>query len=595
MNLNATKFSFVRSSAAEPSPVAKVLVMRRYSCGYFPLLAGAVLAFLFVAATRCAHAQAPTDCPRHRDFCAAIERYAKRLRLPGYALAIARDGHIVHLQTQGYANREAGRSIRPDSIFPVASITKTFTAVLMMRYAEQGRIRLDDYMADYPQFDDAVVWPYNSADIRLRHVLSHTSEGATPGSVFTYNGNRYNDVYGIFAQLSGEKDYARAFASEVRKGILEPLRLEDTLPGFPEAADDAHIRRIVTPYRYDTGQHTFVADDDLRTAHRHAYPNSGILSTLSDLVRYADALDRGSVIGTASVAEMTVPFRLNRGAASPYGLGWYSEERNGVRMNWAYGLGPSYSSFLLHLPSERLTFVFLANNDAPTASVQLHYGNALQFPPAALFLRNFSAAGKTLPALDLDAKPEALGKRIARLPNAERQAAIAQAIGIASTTHYAERTYGDDPGRALALTSMLRRVDPQYFRTLHPELVSLITNLADASLVEAMNDLASAYAEAGYLDPRISQDLGNFYARVGLDAPSMTHRAALAAAPGFETNDAAIAAAFDLGDQYFRKGDVAAGRKWYWIGVRDATRAGWGTAFADAKREHMNELTRSAR
>ena len=543
------------------------------------------------AVARPADSAPSTDCSSQRPFCAAIARYAKQLRLPGYALAVARDGRIVYTQTEGFADSERRTPIRTDSIFPIASITKTFTAALMMRYAEAGRIGLDDYLTGYPQFANAAAWLYNSPDIRIRHVISQTSEGAKPGAVFSYNGNRFNAVYGVFAKLSGDTDYARAFAGEVHAQILAPLGMHDTLTAFPGAAAEAHAARIVTPYRYDTQQHAFVADNDLKTGHRLAYPNSGMLSTLADLVRYIAALDRGELMRAASVEEMTTPFRLNRGASSPYGLGWFSEEWNGTKIYWVYGLGPSYCSFLLHVPSEKLSFVFFANNDAPTAALRLNYGNALQFPPAAAFLRQFAALGRTIPAIDPMADARTLESTIARLPAAARQAAFAQLTGVALTQRYTEKTYDERPGGALALAAMLRRIDPGYFRALRPELIALALELADPSLTDAMDDLGSAYAAAGAIDPRISQYLANFYAQVGAETRAIDYRAALIAAPGYETNEATIASAFALGDQYFHRGDIAAGRNAYWIGIRDATAAGWSAEFANTKRQRMNELS----
>lgn len=548
------------------------------------------LCLSFSAEARAGDAAARPDCSGERDFCAAVARYATLLRIPGYAFAVARNGQIVYLQTQGYADLEQRRPIRADSIFPIASVTKTFTAALMMQYAEEGRIRLDDYVTDYPQIDDATAWLYSSHDIRIRHILSQTSEGARPGEVFTYNGNRFNYVYGVFVKMSGEKDYARAFAGEVKTRILDRIGLKDTLTGFPDAQNDAHVARIVTPYRYDPQRAAFVADDDLQGGHKHAYPNSGMLSTLADLARYVDALDQASLIKPASVATMTAPFKLNDGADSPYGLGWFSEAWNGTRLNWVYGLGPSYSSFLLHVPSERLSLIFLANNDGPTAALKLNYGNALQFPLATRFLRRFAAIGKAIPEVELDPDIRALEARIARMPTAERQTTFAQVIGIALTRRYAEKVYGDPSGKALALVSMLRRIDPGYFHAPHPDLIGLIADLADPALIEPMNDLAAAYAAAGHIDPRISQDLGNFYGRLEVDKASIDHRIALVATPGYETNDATISSAFELGDRYFRSGDVAEGRKYYWIGIRDAVTAGWGAGFAEMKRQRMNAL-----
>lgn len=72
----------------------------------------------------------------------------------------------------------------------------------------------------------------------------------------------------------------------------------------------------------------------------------------------------------------------------------------------------------------------------------------------------------------------------------------------------------------------------------------------------------------------------------------MRCRKALVEASGYETNDATISSAFALGDQYFREKDADSGRKYYWIGIRDAVGAGWGAGFAEGKRQRMRELAR---
>ena len=532
-----------------------------------------------------------TEHGSRRKFCAEITRYAELMRLPGYALAVAHEGKIVYLHTGGYANLEQQRPVRADSIFPIASVTKTFTAAVMMQYVDEQRIGLDDYLADYPQFADAFAWPYSSADIRVRHVLSQTSEGSKPGAVFTYNGNRFNQVYGVFVKMSGERDYARAFSGEVQTRILDRLGLRDTLTQVPEALDDPHTARLITPYRYDTTRSAFVSDDDLQRSHKRAYPNSGMLSTLSDLARYVDALDQPGLLSKSSDATMAAAFTLNDGTASPYALGWFAETAGEEPINWVYGLGPSYSSFVLRVTGKRVSLIFLANNDGPTAALRLNYGNALQFPLVASFLRTF--VKQPIPVIALEAEVPELQERIVRMSAADRTAAAARVTGMALTQQYVEQFYGAPAGRALTLVAMLRRADPGHFRTLQPDLIGLIAALADPSLIEAMNDLAAAYSASGRVDPRTSRDLGDFYDKVGLREESVRHRSVLVAAPGYETNDATILSAFALGDQYFVSGDGAAGRKYYWIGIRNAVSAGWGAGFAEGKRQRMNELSRS--
>ena len=87
-----------------------------------------------------------------------------------------------------------------DHLFWIASVTKTFTATLIMQMVDEGFVRLDDPMIDYwfPSFFPMRITP----DYRLRHVLGHTAQG-TPGRTFVYNGGRYGFTYGVFEKVGG--------------------------------------------------------------------------------------------------------------------------------------------------------------------------------------------------------------------------------------------------------------------------------------------------------------------------------------------------------------------------------------------------------
>jgi CubicO group peptidase (beta-lactamase class C family) len=128
---------------------------------------------------------------------------ASLLGLPGFVAGVVRDGKLSLVQADGFADLESRTPLRQDHIFYVASLTKTFTAVMLMQYVQEKKISLDDYVLDYPFLSvgftsDRLIDP----NVKLKHVLSHTSEGE-PGDHFVYNGGRYNFVYGVFEKISG--------------------------------------------------------------------------------------------------------------------------------------------------------------------------------------------------------------------------------------------------------------------------------------------------------------------------------------------------------------------------------------------------------
>ncbi len=119
-----------------------------------------------------------------------IKGAADALRFPGFVAGVVRDGRLVDVQAEGFADIDGKLPMQRDNIFNVASLTKTFTAVMMMQFQREKRLNIDDYLLDYPFLSvgfssDRLL----DANTRLKHVLSHTSEG-TPGDNFVYSGSR---------------------------------------------------------------------------------------------------------------------------------------------------------------------------------------------------------------------------------------------------------------------------------------------------------------------------------------------------------------------------------------------------------------------
>lgn len=119
---------------------------------------------------------------------ALCETAVREGRIPGVVALVARKGKIVYHKAFGLADNEAGRALKPDAIFRIASQSKAITATAVMMLWEEGRFRLDDPISNWiPEFKNAqVLTGYNELDgswtgepakreITLRHLLTHTS------------------------------------------------------------------------------------------------------------------------------------------------------------------------------------------------------------------------------------------------------------------------------------------------------------------------------------------------------------------------------------------------------------------------------------
>src|SRR5438874_3219419 len=109
-----------------------------------------------------------------------IQKFMQARNIPGAALAVVKDQRLVYARGYGWADREGKIPVKPTSLFRIASITKPFTAVAVLKLVEEGKLSLDarpfELLASGTdalqpkgdQFDER--WKH----ITIRHLLHHT-------------------------------------------------------------------------------------------------------------------------------------------------------------------------------------------------------------------------------------------------------------------------------------------------------------------------------------------------------------------------------------------------------------------------------------
>ncbi|WP_329415291.1 beta-lactamase family protein [Streptomyces sp. NBC_00704] len=115
-----------------------------------------------------------------------LARYVGEGRLPGFLLAVSRGGRVAHLTTHGLRDIAAGLPVEADTLYRIYSMTKPVTSVGALILMEEGRLGLDDPVADHlPAFADQRVYTGGSgADLStrpveqpvlVRHLMTHTA------------------------------------------------------------------------------------------------------------------------------------------------------------------------------------------------------------------------------------------------------------------------------------------------------------------------------------------------------------------------------------------------------------------------------------
>lgn len=119
---------------------------------------------------------AAADGPSLVSFDRAMEHFIAARGMPGGALAVVKDGRLVHARGYGWADRERGLPVVPSSLFRVASISKPVTGIATLKLVEQGRLKLDARPFDLisPQPLPGAKPDSRLRSITIRHCLQHT-------------------------------------------------------------------------------------------------------------------------------------------------------------------------------------------------------------------------------------------------------------------------------------------------------------------------------------------------------------------------------------------------------------------------------------
>jgi CubicO group peptidase (beta-lactamase class C family) len=325
---------------------------------------------------------------------AAMEEQIAAHRAAGVVTLVLRDGKVVHHEAVGMADRERRRRMEKDSVFWIASMTKSISATAVMILVDEGKLSLDEPASKWlPELKKVrLASGPPQREITLRHLLSHTaglqfparkpSDGAhslksytlellkpplsfEPGSAYEYN-------FGItVAGRIVEIVSGRRFEEFVRERILQPLGMKDT--AFHP--DERLRRRLVQTYKTGDDGALELAYNPFITpsaaVRRMTEPSGGLFSTAADLARFyqmilnGGELDGQRIVSRAAIAEMTRAQSAG-GQELNYGLGWQTgnARRRAVPgfSAGAFGHGGAFGTHGLVDPEHKLVVIFLVQN-----------------------------------------------------------------------------------------------------------------------------------------------------------------------------------------------------------------------------------------
>jgi D-alanyl-D-alanine carboxypeptidase len=290
--------------------------------------------------------------------------------VPGVVVAVAIGDSSTTTSAYGQLDIARDAPMTTHSVLQIGSITKQFTAALIMRLAERGAIALSSSVVEsIPELGPA------AQSITIEHLLTHTSglsefreiAGSRPRSSdeylrilsgrpleFTPGENwRYTNTNYYLLGLLIERVVGRPYAEVLTDEILAPAGLIRT--GY---CDSSRVESIPEGYVLGPNGSAMPAG---RNDFSLSFAAGGICSTANDLIRWTRALSTGAVVSHASYVAMTTPGTRNDGTPFDYGYGLGVTELFGRKAIVHGGKVPGFSAHLVHYPSENVTIAVLTN------------------------------------------------------------------------------------------------------------------------------------------------------------------------------------------------------------------------------------------
>jgi CubicO group peptidase (beta-lactamase class C family) len=179
---------------------------------------GARLAPALDARQETAGTPAPQEAARLAVLESSLESLRQDLKIPAMSAAVVKDQKVLWAGGFGYADPEKKIPATEHTPYHLASLTKTFASTVVMRLVQEGKVSLDDPVSKYG------VNLESDGVIRVKHLLSHTSEG-NPGEHYSYNGNRFSELDKVVERAAG-----KSFGEILINDILDPLGMSESAP-----------------------------------------------------------------------------------------------------------------------------------------------------------------------------------------------------------------------------------------------------------------------------------------------------------------------------------------------------------------------------
>lgn len=302
-----------------------------------------------------------------------VEKQMEIDRIPGLSIGFVKDD-FIWTKGFGFADLENNTPASANTAYRLASNAKSMTAVAILQLVEQGKVDLDAEVQTYVPYFPRKRWPvtvrqllghlggishYRDYDIE-GHIKEHKDTGdalaifsefdlvAEPGTKYNYSSYGYN-LLGAVIEGAAKQPYG----DFLRENLWEPLGMNNTYMDDPNEI----IPNRVQGYRLVDGE--LINSEFIDISSRFAA--GGTISTVVDLLKYAEGLNSEKVLSQKGIDLMQTPMVTKGGYFSDYGMGWRITPVNGRFQVHHTGSQAETRTLLVRFPKENLAIALAYN------------------------------------------------------------------------------------------------------------------------------------------------------------------------------------------------------------------------------------------
>lgn len=297
---------------------------------------------------------------------------------PGAAIAVVKDGKVVFKKGYGLADLNSGNPVTPSTNFNICSLTKQFTAYLILKLAEENRLSPDDRIDKYfPDFKDraegkatirqlmshcsgiidhydyvnkALYKEFRDKDV-LDAIKSVDSVYFQPGTAYRYSNTAFCLLSLIIEQVSGN-----SFPGSVREYIFKPLKMDRSDVINP----DFRIPERALGYESDNG--SFKLSDAGESLFFSTMGDGGIYTSVNDYLKWINAIQNGKVLNRGIVKNAQSPqFPIDKKRNLYYGFGWFVAGSGDSRVVYHTGSNGGFRTIVFMIPSRKYSVIIFSN------------------------------------------------------------------------------------------------------------------------------------------------------------------------------------------------------------------------------------------